>query len=274
MGAGGSDRPIGEVSEEDQRSIDRVVQRLGRARRVLAITGAGLSADSGLPTYRGTNGLYRADRTADHGLPIEEALSRPMLFDRPEITWRHLKDLEQARRGAKPNRGHQVLAEMDGYLDAVWVLTQNLDGLHHAAGSRNILDVHGDLHELHCTQCDFHERVADYSGLETPPYCPRCGGVLRPQVVLFGEPLCAEKLRRLDKEMRTGFDLVLSIGTSSLFDYISAPVRSAHAAGKMTVEINPAHTPISDLVDVKIQAGAALALDQIWEGYLAWWPWK
>ena len=274
MEPGRFESPTDDVSDEDQRAIDRVVQRLGRARRVLAITGAGLSADSGLPTYRGTNGLYQADRTADHGHPIEEALSRPMLLEKPEITWRHLKELEQARRGAEPNRGHRALAEMDGYLDAVWVLTQNLDGLHHDAGSRHILDVHGDLHELSCTRCDFHERVADYSGLETPPHCPRCGGVLRPQVVLFGEPLSAEKLRRLDEEMRRGFDLVFSIGTSSLFDYIAAPVRLAKAAGKTTVEINPAHTPVSDLVDIKIQARAAVALDRIWEGYLAWWPWK
>jgi len=274
MGAGRSDLPVDEVSEEDRRAIDRAVQRLGRARRVLAITGAGLSADSGLPTYRGVDGLYHADRTADHGHPIEEALSRPMLFEKPEITWRHIMELERPNRGAKPNRGHRVLAEMDGYFDAVWVLTQNVDGLHHEAGSRHVLDLHGDLHELRCTRCDYHERVVDYSGLATPPFCPSCGGVLRPQVVLFGEPLCAEKLRRLDEEMRTGFDLIFTIGTSSLFDYIAAPVRAAKAAGKTTVEINPGQTAVSDLVDIKIQAHAAVALDRIWEGYLAWWPWK
>ncbi|MDR3621276.1 MAG: NAD-dependent deacylase [Paludisphaera borealis] len=270
-----SDRPAdAELSDDDARAVQRVVQRLGRARRVLAVTGAGMSADSGLPTYRGADGLYNADRTTSHGHSIEAALSGSMLAARPEVAWHHLLEIERASRGAEPNRGHRVLAEMEGYFDAVWVLTQNVDGLHQAAGSRHVIDVHGDLHELRCTRCRFHERVADYSGLGLPPLCPDCGGVLRPDVVLFGEHLPEAKLRRLEAETARGFDVVFSIGTSSVFDYIVAPLRTAQAAGKTTVEINPDVTAASGLVDVKIHARAAVALDRIWEGYLAWWPWK
>lgn len=116
--------------------------------------------------------------------------------------------------------------------------------------------------------------MADYSGLGLPPLCPDCGGVLRPDVVLFGEQLPEGKMRLLEAESARGFDLVFSIGTSSLFDYVVAPLRAARAARRTTVEINPDVTGASELVDFKIRAGAAVALDRVWEGYLAWWPWK
>lgn len=261
-----------ELSDEDARGVARVVQKLRKARRVLAVTGAGVSADSGVPTYRGVGGLYRSDRLTPIGFTIEEVLSGPMFEVRPDVTWTYLKEIERACRGVRPNRGHAVLAEMQDHFDAVWVLTQNVDGLHGAAGSRHVLDVHGDLHEIRCTTCPHRDRVANYDGLGDPPECPRCGAVLRPDVVLFGEMLDPAKIRRLEAEMTRGFDVVFSIGTSSLFDYIVAPLRIAQAAGKTTVEINPDETAMSGLVDVKIHARAALTLDRIWEGYMEWWP--
>jgi NAD-dependent deacetylase len=263
-----------ELSAEDAQTVAKVVQRLGRARRVLAITGAGMSADSGLPTYRGANGLYSDDRTTGHGHSIETALSGRMFAVRPEVSWHHLLEIERASRGAKPNCGHRVLAEMEGYFEAVWILTQNVDGLHQAAGSRNVIDLHGDLHVLRCTVCLFHQEVGDYEGLGLPPLCPECGGVLRPDVVLFGEHIPEAKLRRLEAETARGFDVVLSVGTSSLFDYVVAPMRRARNVGAATVEINPEETGASGLCDFRIRARAAVALDRIWEGYLAWWPWK
>ena len=264
--------PSDGLSDEDSRAVARAVERLRKARRVLAVTGAGMSADSGMPTYRGVGGLYRSDRLTPEGLAIEEILSGPMFRRRPELTWNYLKEIETACRGARPNRGHLVLAEMQEHFEAVWILTQNVDGLHQAAGSRRVLDVHGDLHDLRCTKCSHRERVETYQGLGDPPACPRCGGVLRPDVVLFGESLDPEKIRRLEVEMTRGFDVVFSIGTSSLFDYIVAPLRIAQAAGKTTIEINPDETAMSGLVDVRIRSRAAPALDQIWEGHMDWWP--
>ena len=120
------------LSQDDERAVDSIVQAMSRARRLLFITGAGMSADSGLPTYRGRDGIYRTQQTTPHGLSIEQALSGPMLRTRPEITWHYLLELEKTSRHAAPNRGHHVLAEMDGYFDAVWILTQNVDGLHQA----------------------------------------------------------------------------------------------------------------------------------------------
>jgi NAD-dependent deacetylase len=260
-------------TSQNAREIDLVVQSLGRARRVLLITGAGMSADSGLPTYRGRDGLYCAQQTTPHGLPIEQALSGPMFRARPEITWHYLMELERSTRDAVPNRGHRVIAEMDEYFDAVWVLTQNVDSLHQSAGSRNVLDVHGNLHNLTCTRCGQRTRVPDYANLTIPPSCAACQGLVRPEVVLFGEELPQEKLLRLWHEVRAGFDVIFSIGTSSLFEYIVEPVHVGQANGALTVEINPEPTPVSALVDVKITLGAAAVLDQIWERYLAWWPW-
>ncbi len=263
-------RPEG-LSDEDERGVARVVQRLRKARRILAVTGAGISADSGVPTYRGVGGLYRSDRLTPVGYTIEEVLSGPMFRERPAVTWTYLREIERACRGARPNRGHQVLAEMQDHFE-VWILTQNVDGLHDAAGSRHVLDVHGDLHQILCTSCSYRTRVANYEGLAEPPICPRCEAVLRPDVVLFGETLDPAKIRRLEAEMARGFDVVFSIGTSSLFDYIVAPLRIAQAAGKATVEINPDDTAMSPLVEVKLRVGAATALDRIWDGYLEWWP--
>ncbi|WP_165226852.1 NAD-dependent protein deacylase [Aquisphaera insulae] len=262
-----------ETLQLDAQVIDRIVQRMGGVRRILFITGAGISADSGLPTYRGRDGIYRSGRSTPDGLTIEEALSGPMFRMRPELTWHYLLQLEQSTRGASPNRGHRVIAEMDGYFDAVWVLTQNVDGLHQRAGSRNVLDIHGSLHELLCPHCGHRRTVTDYAGLEMPPRCPDCGRIVRPRVVLFDEELPGDKLARLWQEIRAGFDMIFTIGTSSLFDYILEPIRRGREAGIPTVEINPETTSATHLVDYKVHAGAAAALDQIWERYLAWWPW-
>jgi len=262
------------LSQDDVRAIDQTVQAMGRARRLLFITGAGMSADSGLPTYRGRDGIYRAQQTTAYGLSIEQALSGPMLRTQPEITWHYLLELEKSTRGATPNRGHRVIAEMDEYFDAVWILTQNVDGLHQCAGSKNVLDVHGNLHHLACMQCGARTLATDYSHLHLPPHCPECHGIIRPCIVLFGEEIPYEKLARLWHEFSAGFDVIFSIGTSSLFDYIVEPVRTGRELGIPTVEINPEPTTISAEVDLTIRAAAAPALDLIWERYLAWWPWQ
>ena len=168
--------------------IDRVVDILARSRSLLFITGAGISADSGLPTYRGIGGLYDAEHP-EEGIPIEEILSGEMIRHRPELTWKYLGQMEQAARGAQLNPAHQVIAEMESCFERVWTLTQNIDGLHRQAGAKNVLEIHGSLHDLLCSKCGWRQTVADYSGLSLPPRCPRCQAMLRPEVVLFGETL-------------------------------------------------------------------------------------
>ena len=248
----------------DPTVLDRVAEAFARARSVLFITGAGISADSGLPTYRGIGGLYE-DASTEEGFAIEEALSGEMLRERPEVCWKYIHQIERACRGATWNRGHEVLALLEARYDRAWVLTQNVDGFHRRAGSRNVIEIHGDVHKLACTRCGFRQSVEDYAGLTSlPPRCPDCGAVLRPEVVLFGEALPRAAVATLERELGRGFDLVVSIGTTSVFPYIAAPVVLARRAGRDTVEINPGTTGVSQVVAHRMQHRAAAALDAIW----------
>ncbi|WP_290633286.1 NAD-dependent protein deacylase [Aquisalimonas sp.] len=243
--------------------LDTIAQRLATANRVLFITGAGLSADSGLPTYRGVGGIYD-DGITDEGIPFEVALSGDMFRRRPELTWKHIARIEAATRGASCNRGHDVLAAMEDTLPHACVLTQNVDGFHHDAGSRNVIEMHGNVHTLRCTGCDRVKRVEDFSRLQLPPACLRCGELIRPDVVLFGEMLPFQALDHLAEETAAGFDVVMSIGTTSVFPYIVEPVLSAREHGAMTIEINPSRTEISETVDFQLPDRAANVLDALW----------
>ncbi|KAB2922867.1 MAG: NAD-dependent deacylase [Dechloromonas sp.] len=245
-------------------TLDAVAGQLIRARSALFITGAGISADSGLPTYRGVGGLYDSEATED-GLRIEEALSGEVFSLRPDITWKYLIQIEENCRGAQPNAAHRAIACLDAHLDRVMVFTQNVDGLHRAAGSREIIEIHGNLQELACTSCTHEEIVADFSGREIPPRCPVCRGILRPKVVLFGEVLPEAPLERFIEALQRGFDIVFSIGTSSVFPYIVQPVVFAAGSGTPTVEINPSRTQLSEIVDFHLPLGAAEAMTAILE---------
>ena len=259
------------LSPDDDHAIDRIVEMLRPDSRLLFITGAGLSADSGLPTYRGIGGLYEGGLPTTHGLAIEEVLSGAMLSARPDITWTYLNEIAKSSSGATFNRGHEVIAAMEGHFADVWVLTQNVDGFHRAAGSRRVVDIHGDLHRVICSRCDYGRDVEarDYDDFEIPPRCPSCGAVVRPDVVLFGEDLPMDKFNLFRGRLAEGFSAVFSVGTSSLFPYIEAPVYHARARGTPTIEINPGRTDLSDDVDIKITARAAEALDAIWARYRA-----
>jgi NAD-dependent deacetylase len=253
-------------AENDVGLIQQVVELMRSSRSILIITGAGLSADSGLPTYRGIGGLYE-EQHPEEDLPIESILSRESLESCPVLTWKYLLQIENACRSGKPNRGHEVIAAMESRFERVWVLTQNVDGLHRQAGSRNVIDIHGDLRQILCTKCTYNQVVENYSGLSFPPKCPDCRGVLRPNVVLFGERLPIQQLMTYKVETRRGFDLVLSIGTTSVFPYISAPMLDAYHFRKPSVEINPGQTDVSEFATVKLSMRAAPALDWIWREF-------
>jgi NAD-dependent deacetylase len=255
-------------SEADFCAIDQVVKILVDCRSLLFITGAGLSADSGLPTYRGIGGLYSAGLTED-GLAIEDILSGPMIRQDPELSWKYLIQIARAARGARPNRGHEVIAEMERHFERVWTLTQNVDGFHRAAGTQNLIEIHGDLHDIYCAGCGWRRQVEDYDAIEMPPRCPRCHRIARPDVVLFGEFLPPAQVQRLFAECRRGFDAVFSVGTGSVFPYIVEPVRQAQLRGRPAIEINPGESTISHVVDVRLPLRAAPALDAIWSRYRA-----
>lgn len=247
----------------DNHQIERVADLLSGAQRILVVTGAGMSADSGLPTYRGIGGLYDQADT-DDGVAIEQALSGDMFAARPGLTWKYIGQIESACRGAQPNIGHMALARLQKRFQRLCVLTQNVDGFHNAAGSRDVIEMHGNIHRLLCTGCDQRTEVADYSHLsEWPPVCPICGSIIRPEVVLFGEMLPLRALAHYEVALADNLDAIMAIGTSAVFPYIVEPVRSAWHRGVSTIEINPAETDISQFCNVTVRSPAAQALPAI-----------
>jgi len=247
--------------------LSRIAEQLQRAQSILFITGAGVSVDSGLPTYRGAGGLYNENIT-EEGFPVEQVLSGAMLESSPEVTWKYLAQIEVRGRRAHCNQAHKIISRMQSRFARVWVLTQNIDGFHQEALSQNVIDIHGDLHRLYCPACGWRAFREDYAVLSIPPHCPDCNGVVRPDVVFFGEMLAQDKLVLLQRELDQGFDVYFSIGTTSVFPYIQLPILDAKRRGKFTVEINPSDTQISHLFDVKLPLGASAALQAIWKAYL------
>lgn len=254
------------ITEPDNSTIDTVVRILRQSRSILFITGAGVSADSGLPTYRGIGGLYDVD-TTEEGYAIEEVLSAEMFARKPELTWKYLAQIGLSAQGATFNRGHEVIAEMESHFHRVWTLTQNVDGFHLDAGSKNVVEAHGNMNAFKCTRCDYHTVVENFADLELPPLCPDCGAMVRPDVVLFGELIQDRGIDELLQQMELGFDVVFSVGTTSVFPYIQEPIHHARRMMKPSIEINPCETVVSSHVDYRIAMSASDALNEIWKRY-------
>lgn len=244
--------------------IARVAQAIKQAERILLITGAGLSADSGLPTYRGVGGLYNG-HTAE-GLPIEAALSGHMLQRDPALCWKYLAELGKACLCAQANAGHYAIAELKRRKPQCWLLTQNIDGYHRAVGSPmdRVIEIHGELAPLYCQSSGAEDaELASHLERPLPPLCKQCTGVLRPPVVLFEEMLPEQAIGTLYDEVRKGFEVVISIGTSASFPYIVEPLLRTRQAGGFTVEINPQRTDLSGRVNVHLQGRALDVLPEL-----------
>lgn len=227
---------------------------LASADSVVVLTGAGISAESGIPTFRGPGGLWRTYRAED--------LATPQAFARnPHLSW----EWYNWRRGiiatAEPNAGHAALAELERRLSRFTLTTQNVDGLHDRAGSRRILKVHGDIWTLRCTACSRQWRDLRPSLPELPPKC-ECGGLARPGVVWFGEGL-PEDVWGAAVEAARAAQVLLVIGTSALVYPAAGLVQLAQSAGAKVVEINVAETPVSAMVDLSWRASATTALPQL-----------
>ena len=248
----------------DQALLMQTAAALRHAQRILIITGAGLSADSGLPTYRGVGGLYNS-KTND-GVPIEMALSGPMLRRDPGLCWKYIAQLASACLGAQPNSAHYAIAELQRKKPECWVLTQNVDGYHRAAGSppERLIEIHGQLAPLYCQSCATPDpEFSQHFDKPLPPLCKVCSGILRPSITLFQEMLPDRAIETLYEEMAKGFDAVLSIGTTASFPYIHEPVFRTRVCGGFTAEINLAPTNQSANMDVFFQARAAHVMEEL-----------
>ncbi|MGV3721042.1 MAG: SIR2 family NAD-dependent protein deacylase [Actinomycetota bacterium] len=246
-----------------------LVEWLRTARRVLVFCGAGVSAESGLPTFRGAGGLWEGHR-------IEEVATPEAFEFNPELVWRFYAMRQEALPHVEPNAAHRVLAAMeDRYADFLLV-TQNVDNLHERAGSSRMLKLHGSLMEVRCTEC---ERITP---IDTPvsskdaaagtlPHC-RCGGLLRPNIVWFGELLNRSHLTEIDAFIRSSrqpgagapMTVVLVIGTSGQVSggYGIAPL--ARSFGAKVVEINPEVSVVSGDVDLALREPAGALLARVW----------
>ena len=260
---------MNDVSSLQNHTITKIAGILKSANRVLFVTGAGISADSGLPTYRGIGGLYDGE-TTEEGVTIEEALSGPMFARQPDLTWKYLWQIGASCVGAEPNEAHRVIALLETAEREVWVLTQNIDGLHRFAGSKNLIEVHGHMFDLICTRCQKEYQASDLlAGFcnppTLPPCCPdtECNGIVRPQVVLFEEMLPHKVTQGLNQIARLDFDMIFAIGTSAVFPYIQQPFWMAQQLGVPSVEINPVETTLSGICRYRLTLGAAEAMRRI-----------
>jgi NAD-dependent deacetylase len=219
---------------------DDLVDALRAADRVTVLTGAGVSAESGVPTFRDAQtGLW--ERYSPEDLATPEAFSRD-----PELVWRWYLWRRELVGRAAPNPGHHALAELAGHVREIVLVTQNVDGLHQRAGSRDVVELHGNITRTRCHAC----RGVSDAVVESVDACvPRCecGGMLRPDVVWFGEMLPAEALSRAAESARR-CDLLLSVGTSSLVYPAAALPYEALTARVPVAEVNPQPTPLTPRV--------------------------
>jgi NAD-dependent deacetylase len=225
--------------------IGAVAERLRSARKVLFITGAGVSAESGIPTFRGKEGWWR-------NYPPEE-LASPEGFARdPKMVWEWYNYRKQLIRDTSPNPAHIGIAEIERLLPNVLVATQNVDGLHHEAGSKNVIEIHGSIWKTRCTREDieFEKNVIDTES-KVPPVCPHCGSLVRPAVVWFGEMLPLEPLQMINNAIQEEplVDVVFIVGTSAVFQYIIQWALIPQRFGAMLIEINPDSTPVTQYAD-------------------------
>jgi NAD-dependent deacetylase len=234
-----------------------LARRIRDARRLTVMTGAGVSAASGVPTFRGPGGLWRTYRPED--LATREAFARD-----PVLVWEWYAWRREKVAACEPNAAHAVLAGWSAR-DGVGIITQNVDDLHIRAGTRNLVRLHGSLWEVRCfngcaagTRPWRDERVPMPDAL---PRCPHCGGYARPAVVWFGESLDGDDVdRALDA---TACDVFLTVGTSAVVYPAAGFARHAQSRGAFTAEVNLEPTPASSLVDLSILGGAEDVLPKL-----------
>jgi NAD-dependent deacetylase len=251
--------------------------------RVLVISGAGVSAESGIPTFRGKDGYWR---NLD---PLK--LATPEAFARdPELVWQWYRERRQSIRGAQPNAAHEAIARLAQCADEFLLVTQNVDDLHNRAGlpKAELVQIHGDIFVTKCSRCDFVDTgrggspeppasraMYPQSGRLTSiaptserdgdlPCCPKCHMLMRPGVVWFGEPLPSRETERVEKYLhRDRCGVVIVAGTTAMFGYIiDWALRASHRGGEL-IEVNPEETPLSRFATRLVREPAAVALPRI-----------
>jgi NAD-dependent deacetylase len=234
--------------------ITELRRLLEPAHRVTALTGAGISAESGIPTFRGPDGLWNNYRPEDLATP--DAFARD-----PALVWRWYDWRRGIVAKASPNPAHMGLAALQ-QRQAVTVVTQNVDGLHAKAGSRELIELHGNIWKVRCTRCALIVPNAEVPLAAIPPACKSCGALVRPHIVWFGESVDPYDFQR-SVEMSRSADVFLVIGTSGLVQPAASFAQIAKSAGATVVEINPDDTPTTPIADLVFRDRAVAVFEAL-----------
>lgn len=234
---------------------ETLLDRLRASRRIAVLTGAGVSQESGLRTFRDPQtGLWAKHRPED--------LASPEAFHRdPKLVWDWYAWRREALKGVRPNAGHYALVELEKRAPEFTLATQNVDGLHRMAGSQHLLELHGNIQRVRCSKCGrFPEDWPESA--DAVPHCVVCGGLLRPDVVWFGEPLPRAELEQAVAASRS-CELFFSIGTSGIVQPAASLAHAARNRGAVLVEVNPDRTPLTPKVDYFLQGKSGEILPEL-----------
>jgi NAD-dependent deacetylase len=228
---------------------------LRKAAKLAVLTGAGVSQESGLRTFRDTQtGLWAQYKPED--------LASPQAFARdPKLIWDWYAWRREAIKGVRPNTGHYALVEIEKRIPQFTLITQNIDGLHRMAGNQNVLELHGNIQRVRCSECYLFTETWD-DDTESVPQCSACGGLLRPDVVWFGESLPREQLEAAVEAARA-CDVFFSIGTSGVVQPAASLAFAAHNRGAVVVEVNAEATPLTSKADFFLQGRSGETLPEL-----------
>jgi len=242
--------------EPDRGPVEQARELLARARNVMVITGAGISAESGIPVFRTGDGRWDKANPLDYATP--EAFR-----DDPDRVWHWYDDRRQKMARARPNPGHLALARLESSGRRVFIVTQNVDDLHEQAGSREVVHIHGSIWRVRCERDGAVEENREVPLEHGPPLC-HCGNPMRPDVVWFGESLPWRAVQSVHEYLLAGgVDACLVVGTEASFGYIVEWVFEAREAGAVALDVNPRRTGLGSLVDLHLAGPAGTVLPAI-----------
>ncbi len=232
--------------------FEPIKDQIKEIKKIVFVTGAGISQESGIPTFRGDGGLWR-----NHD--AMKLATIDAFYENPKLVWEWYNERRSNIFAASPNQGHKAIAELEKYVEVV-VLTQNIDGLHQKAGSSNVLELHGSIVEIKCTVCDFkNEIVTEFS--EIPPLC-KCGNILRPNVVWFGESL-PQDIWQKAMILSSQCDLMVVAGTSLVVSPANTLPIYAKQNNAILIEINPEQTEMSSEMNLVLRETSAKTLPEL-----------
>lgn len=246
----------------NEEAMNQAVDRLRRAERVAVTTGAGISAESGVPTFRGPQGLWE-------GQPVEKVATPSAFRKDPGLVWRFYNARRAQLKQVEPNPGHLALVELERMLgkDRFTLITQNVDGLHRRAGSERVVELHGNLAWVRCTSCSY---LADRGGetLDDLPQCPRCTHLLRPHIVWFHEMLPPDQWMAAESAVHE-CNVLLVVGTSAVVYPAAGLIEVARQRRAAIIEVNLTSTVASDLADIALHGKSGEILPRLVARYKA-----